>query len=187
MQPGPEEAHAGSEAAVTGSADRRGARLNWGILLVAIAIVVLDQITKMLVLEHVALFDKVEIIPGLLDVVHIQNAGVAFGILNDVAHPQRSLVTTLLAVLALGGIAYYSRHIRPEERVARVGLALIFGGAVGNLVDRLRYGHVVDFIDVYAGAWHFWAFNVADASISVGAVLVFVELLFLNRHASHSV
>jgi signal peptidase II len=174
-------------AAVTGAAERRRATPSWGIVILAMAVVILDQITKTLVLEHVALFDKVEIIPGLLDVVHIQNAGVAFGILNDVAHPQRPILTTLLALLALGGIVYYSRHIRPEERVARVGLALIFGGAVGNLVDRLRYGHVVDFIDVYAGDWHFWAFNVADASISVGAVLVFVELLFLNRHASHSV
>jgi signal peptidase II len=64
---------------------------------------------------------------------------------------------------------------------------LILGGAVGNLIDRVRLGHVIDFIDVYQGDWHFWAFNVADAAISCGAVLIFVELLFPGRHASHSV
>ena len=67
------------------------------------------------------------------------------------------------------------------------GLSLILGGAVGNLIDRLRQGYVVDFVDVYWRGWHFWAFNVADASITIGAMLVFLDLLLVTRHASHSV
>ena len=89
--------------------------------------------------------------------------------------------------MALFGIAYYARHIKPDERLARVGLSLILGGAFGNLIDRLHAGYVVDFVDIYWRGWHFWAFNVADASITIGAILVFVELLLVKRHVSHSV
>jgi signal peptidase II len=71
--------------------------------------------------------------------------------------------------------------------MARVGLALILGGAIGNLIDRIRQGFVTDFVDVYWGTWHFWAFNAADAAISVGAALIFLELLIPARHVSHSV
>jgi len=117
----------------------------------------------------------------------VHNAGVAFGLMNEYQHPRRGLLTTSLAVLALAGIAYYARHVRSEERVARIGLSLILGGAIGNLLDRLGRGYVIDFVDVYWRGWHFWAFNVADAAISIGAVLVFIDLLFMNRHASRSV
>ena len=77
--------------------------------------------------------------------------------------------------------------MRAEEWLARLGLSLILGGAVGNLIDRVRQGFVIDFVDVYWQGWHFWAFNVADAAITVGATLVFIDILFVNRHASHSV
>ena len=150
-------------------------------------IVVVDQITKLLVQRYIPLFDGVTVIPGLVDLIHIQNAGVAFGFMNDVAHAYRFALTTALAVAALVGIVYYARQIAPAERLARLGLSLILGGAVGNLIDRLRFGYVVDFIDVYQGEWHFWAFNVADAAISCGAVLLFIELFFAGRHASDPV
>jgi signal peptidase II len=155
----------------------------WLIALVILA----DQSTKVLVQAYIPLFDSVTVIPGLVDLIHIHNAGVAFGILNDAAHPYRSAFTTGLAFVALAGIVYYARQVHPSERLARTGLSLILGGAVGNLIDRIRLGHVVDFIDVYQGDWHFWAFNVADAAISCGAVLIFFELFFAGRHASHSV
>lgn len=161
----------------------RGSLVWWVIA----AVVLADQASKLLVQRFLPLFDSVTIVPGVVDFVHIHNAGVAFGLLNDVDHPLRSTVTTLLAVAALAGIVYYSRHVHPAERFARTGLSLILGGAVGNLVDRVRLGHVIDFIDVYQGAWHFWAFNVADAAISCGAALIFIELLFAGRHASDSV
>jgi signal peptidase II len=97
------------------------------------------------------------------------------------------ILTTTLAALALFGIAFYARHVPPHEKLARIGLSLILGGAVGNLIDRLRLGYVVDYVDVYWEGWHFWAFNIADASITIGAVFVFLELLLVSRHASHPV
>jgi signal peptidase II len=154
---------------------------------ISLAVVVIDQVTKALVTGTIPLYDSRPLIPGLVDLVHVQNRGVAFGLLNDFTHPLRSAVTITLALVALAGIAYYARHLRPEERLARVGLSLILGGAIGNLLDRIRQGFVTDFVDVYWHTWHFWAFNAADAAISIGAVLIFLELLIPGRHASHSV
>jgi signal peptidase II len=165
-------------------AAQRALRLVWWLIAV---VVVFDQVTKWLVLEHVPLFSSIQVVPGFIDLVHVRNAGVAFGFLNETTHPLRSFATTGLAVVALIGIIYYATHLRAEERLARMGLSLILGGAVGNLVDRAVQGFVVDFVDVYWHDWHFWAFNVADAAISIGAVLMFLELFFPSRHASHPV
>jgi len=162
----------------------RAARLFWWVTLV---VIVLDQITKEVVVRLLPLYESQTLIPGLVDFVHVRNAGVAFGLLNDVEHPQRALMTSVLALVALAGIAFYARHIRHEERLARVGLSLILGGALGNLIDRLRQAYVVDFVDVYFRGWHFWAFNVADAAITIGAIFVFLDLLLGSRHASNPV
>jgi signal peptidase II len=172
----------GPLAAIAGSRPRVG--LLWWL---SAAVVALDQATKALIDAFLPVYESWTLIPGLVDIVHVHNAGVAFGMLNGIDDPRRGILTTGLALAALAGIAYYARHIRPEERLARLGLSLILGGAVGNLIDRLRQGYVVDFVDVYWGTWHFWAFNVADAAISIGATLVFVEVIFLSRHASHPV
>ena len=158
---------------------RSGGLIWWAIL----GVVACDQLTKALVREGLALYSSVPIIPGFVDLVHVHIRGVAFGLFNDVTHPQRGIMTTALAVMALAGITYYARHVRSHERLARTGLSLILGGAVGNLADRIRHGFVVDFVDVYWGNWHFWAFNVADAAITIGATLIFVELLLAGRHA----
>jgi signal peptidase II len=151
------------------------------------AIVALDQITKTLIRSELPLHATQPVIPGVLDLIHVRNAGVAFGLMNDFDHPYRALLTLGLAVAALVGIGYYARQLHPGERLARLGLSCILGGAVGNLVDRVRHGYVIDFIDVYWRGWHFWAFNVADAAITAGAALVLLELLRGNRHASDSV
>jgi signal peptidase II len=163
--------------------ERAGSLLWWAIALIVVA----DQLTKLLVQRFIPVFDAIPIIPGLLSLVHVHNAGVAFGIMNDMSHPFRSTLTTALALVALVGIVYYSRQVRREERLARLGLSLILGGAVGNLIDRARQGYVVDFVDVFWQDWHFWAFNVADAAITCGAILIFFELFFPSRHASHPV
>lgn len=149
--------------------------------------VVIDQATKLLISSTLPVYGSRTVVPHFLDIVHVHNAGVAFGLLNSLDDPRRGILSTALAVVALIGIAYYARHIGREERLARAGLSLILGGAVGNLIDRVRQGYVVDFVDVYWGDWHFWAFNAADAAISIGAGLVFIEVLFFNRHASHPV
>jgi len=149
--------------------------------------VLLDQVTKAIVDASLPLYGTKTVIPRFFDLVHVRNAGVAFGLMNSLEHPWKTFITTSLALIALVSIAYYARHVRDEERFARLGLSLILGGAVGNLVDRVRQGFVIDFVDVYWRGWHFWAFNVADAAITVGAILVFIDILFLNPHASHPV
>jgi len=153
-----------------------------------IAIIVLaDQATKLLVRQLLPQGHSVSVIPGLLDLTHVQNTGAAFGILNAADFPFKGLVMTAIAAVALVAIAMYAAQLAAHERIARLGLALILGGALGNLVDRARSGFVVDFVDVYWGTTHFWAFNVADASITAGAALVILEMLGLGRHASRTV
>jgi signal peptidase II len=157
--------------------------------LVTIAIVVaFDQLTKEIVRRTLDLHDTVEVIPGFLDLTHVQNTGAAFGLLNAAEFPYKPAVMIGIAALALVAIAAYGSQLGFHERLARFGLSLILGGAFGNLIDRAVAGHVVDFVDVYWGTSHFWAFNVADAAITVGAILVLLDMIGLGRHhASHTV
>jgi signal peptidase II len=153
------------------------------LLWVVIGIVVFDQITKAMVHQALTYGESLTVIPGLLNLVHVRNEGVAFGLLNNLDIPYKAVLTTALASVALGVIGYYfSSQLQPHEKLARVGLAAIGGGAIGNLIDRVRQGYVLDFVDVYWGDWHFWAFNVADSAITIGAILVFADLLLVKRH-----
>ena len=118
----------------------------------------------------------------------MQNTGAAFGVLNAADFPFKSIVMIVVAALALVAISLYARQLGHEERLSRYGLAFILGGALGNLIDRAISGYVVDFVDVYWGSAHFWAFNVADAAITAGAILVLLEMIGIGRrHASHPV
>jgi signal peptidase II len=151
-------------------------------------IVAVDQLTKFLVRSSIPLYAKRTIIPELLDFTHVQNTGAAFGILNAADFPYKSAVMIGIATLALVAISLYARQLGSHEKLSRYGLALILGGAFGNLIDRAIAGYVVDFVDVYWGEAHFWAFNVADAAITIGAILVLMEMIGLGRrHASHPV
>jgi signal peptidase II len=151
-------------------------------------VIVLDQITKALVRNALSLGESRTLIPGLADLTHVQNTGAAFGLLNAIDFPYKPVVMLVIASLALLAIAAYGTQLGFHDRLARFGLALILGGAFGNLLDRVIHGHVVDFVDVYWRDVHFWAFNVADAAISVGAVLVLLDMFGVGRrHASHTV
>ena len=151
-------------------------------------IILLDQVTKLLVRRSIALGESHTIIPGLLDLTHVQNTGAAFGLLNSVDFPYKPLVMIAVASIALLAIAAYGTQLGFHDRVARLGLALILGGAFGNLLDRAVFGHVTDFVDVYWGTSHFWAFNIADAAINVGAAFVLLDMIGLGRrHVSHTV
>ena len=151
-------------------------------------IVVVDQITKFIVRQTIPLYAKHVVIPNLLDVTHVQNTGAAFGLLNAADFPYKSAVMIGIAALALVAISLYARQLGAHERLSRYGLALILGGAFGNLIDRAIAGYVVDFVDVYWGEAHFWAFNVADAAITVGAILVLLEMVGVGRrHAPNPV
>lgn len=151
-------------------------------------IVAADQITKVAVQRALALHDSKEVIPDLLALTHVRNTGAAFGILNAAEFPYKAAVMIGVAAVALIAIAIYAARLPNEERVARIGLALILGGAVGNLIDRARTGYVVDFVDVYWRGHHFWAFNVADAAISIGAIVILLDMLLgLRRNVSTAV
>ncbi len=145
-------------------------------------LVVVDQVTKFLVKAAIPLYSKREIIPNFLDFTHVQNTGAAFGVLNAADFPYKSAVMIGIATLALVAISLYARQLGSDEKLSRYGLALILGGAFGNLIDRAISGYVVDFVDVYWGDAHFWAFNVADAAISIGAILVLLEMIGIGRH-----
>ncbi len=153
------------------------------------SIVVLDQLSKFMVKATIPLYSKKVIIPNLLDFTHVQNTGAAFGLLNAAEFPYKSAVMIGIATLALVAISLFARQLGNDEKLSRYGLALILGGAFGNLLDRAIAGYVVDFVDVYWGNAHFWAFNVADAAISIGAVLVLLDMIGIGRpqHASRPV
>ena len=146
-------------------------------LLIAGAIVALDQATKALVRSRFELHDSLEIIPGLFNLTRVHNYGAAFGLMNAADFPFKTVVLSIVATVALLALTVYASTLPVEQLLARVGLALIVGGAAGNLIDRLRAGYVVDFVDVYWRSWHFWAFNVADAAITVGVAFMILDLL----------
>jgi signal peptidase II len=142
-----------------------------------IVIVTIDQATKAMVRASVPLHDSVTVIPGFLDITHVLNSGAAFGILNGVDFPYKSVLIAAIAMAALVGVGMYAASISHHQLIARVGLALILGGAAGNLLDRVLAGSVVDFVDVYWRTHHFWAFNVADSAISVGVAIMILDML----------
>jgi signal peptidase II len=149
-------------------------------------VVVLDQLTKALVRGRFALHESVDVVPGWLSLTRVHNTGAAFGMLNDVDFPFKSVVVMLVALGALAGVAWYSASLPVENRVARLGIAAVLGGAIGNLIDRAAAGYVLDFVDAYWNDWHFWAFNVADAAITVGVALMLADVaadLLGNRRA----
>ncbi len=154
---------------------------------ITLLIVVLDQLTKILVLQRIALHETVSVIPGLLNLTYVRNTGAAFGMLNAHDFAYKPVIVAALAVGALLGILWYARTFAGESAAARYGFVLIVAGAVGNLIDRLTLGYVVDFVDFYVGTWHFWAFNVADAAITVGATLFIADTLFTRRHVPEAV
>jgi signal peptidase II len=146
--------------------------------MVAGAVLVLDQATKALILKHLPLGDSIPVIPGFFDLTHVHNPGGAFGFLSGVSAEVRSLLFVAVSLLATGLILYFYWQTPIRQRFLAVGLSLLFGGAVGNLVDRIRFGIVVDFLDLYAGELHWPAFNVADSAITVGMFIFAYHILF---------
>lgn len=149
-------------------------------LWLSLLLVALDQWTKHIVLGALDHLQRVEVIPGLLNWTLAFNTGAAFSFLADEGGWQRWLFTALAVGVSAVLVVWLGRTRRGDWRTA-LPLALIVGGAIGNLIDRVRLGHVTDFIQVYHGDWYFPAFNVADSAISVGAVLLIAFGLFEGR------
>ncbi len=150
------------------------------LLLIAGTIVMADQITKAVVLAKMALYQSIIIIPGFFSLTHIHNPGGAFGFLAQQDATVRAAVFLVASIVAIGLIFMFYRQIPRSHPFLASGLALILGGAIGNLIDRLRFGKVVDFLDFYIGDLHYPAFNVADSAITVG-VTIFLGHLVLRK------
>ena len=150
------------------------------ILLVAVAglVVLADQITKALISKYLPYSQSITFIPGFFDITHIHNPGGAFGLMANMGETTRTMVFLLASSLAVGLIFYFYKKTPPSFTFLAIGFALIFGGAIGNLVDRVRLGVVIDFLDVYIGKYHWPAFNIADSAITVGILIFGYHLLF---------
>ena len=144
----------------------------WRWFALALGVVVADQITKAIVLARFVLGERVEV-TGFFNMVLVYNKGAAFSFLSDAGGWQ----TPALVIFALVAIGIVGTFIvrSPGRTMLLTGLALILGGALGNLIDRLRFGQVVDFLDFHAAGWHWPAFNVADSAITIGAALLILE------------
>jgi len=147
------------------------------------SVLLLDLITKALVLARLPLGKSVTVIPGFFDITHVHNPGGAFGFLAGMSSEVRGLLFIAVSLLAAGLVVYFYWQAPPGQKLFAFGLALVFGGAVGNLVDRIRFGIVVDFLDVYVGDLHWPAFNVADSAITVGVFIFAFHLLFQKNPA----
>jgi signal peptidase II len=157
-----------------------------GFYLIALAIVLTDQATKAIVVRTMRLGQSIPLVPGYFDLTFVLNPGAAFSLLATlpewIRNPFFILISVAAAILI---IVYHARHLR-QHRLASVSLGLILGGAVGNLIDRVRYGVVVDFLDAHVHQYHWPVFNVADSAISVGVTLLLIEMLLEWRRERRS-
>lgn len=141
-------------------------------------VVVLDQLTKWLITSSLSYYEVVKVIPGFFNLIYIHNPGGAFGILAKNQSNLQSMLFIIIAVAAMGLILYLYKNTPSEYPVLSVGFALIFGGALGNMIDRIRLGEVIDFVDLYIAHLHWPAFNIADSAITVGMLIFGFYILF---------
>jgi len=146
-------------------------------LFVLLLVVGLDQVTKTIVDRLLTLHQSRTLVGGLASLTYVQNRGAAFGLLSDANLPYQAVLFSAVSLAALGAIAVYALSLPPQSRLSQTALALIMGGAVGNLLDRARLGYVIDFVDVHWRSHHWPAFNVADSSISIGVALLILDIL----------
>ncbi|MDO9215390.1 MAG: signal peptidase II [Methylococcales bacterium] len=151
--------------------------LKWlGLSLVAL---VLDQASKLLVDSTMQLYQSIPLLP-FFKLTYVHNTGAAFSFLSEAGGWQRWFFAGLALVISVV-IAVWLSRLEKHETLLAVALSLILGGAVGNLIDRLAYGYVIDFLDVYYGTWHWPAFNIADSAITLGVVLMLLESFGLGK------
>ena len=148
-------------------------------MVVALVIVIADQVTKWAIVEWVPLYDRVPI-NSFVNLTHQKNSGAAFSFLANAGGWQRWFFVVLASAVSVVIAVWIWRIRREGQAILSIGLAFVLGGAVGNLIDRVRLGHVTDFIQVWFGNWAFPSFNVADAGISVGAALLIIDALFFS-------
>jgi len=149
-------------------------------LLTAAGVFAADRWTKWIVETSFGTWDTKAVIPGFFNIIHSQNPGVAFGIFADNSSHQRTLALVGLSVVAILVLAWMLWRIERQDRYTATGLSLIFGGAIGNVYDRAHAGTVTDFLDFYAGSYHWYTFNLADTAICIGAGLLILSMILTN-------
>ena len=153
-------------------------------LLLTALVIVADQLSKAWIVGNFAMFESREIIPGLFNFTYLTNKGAAFGLLNGNYGAWRQIFFVAIAVIALIVLIIALRQLREQGWIYGVALGLIAGGAAGNLLDRLRLGAVVDFLDFYYKGHHWPAFNVADSAITVGVSLLILQQILSGKNVS---
>ena len=152
-------------------------RKYWVLLVFCVGILLLDQWTKSMVVEKLPLYQRVEVIQGFFNLTHVRNTGGAFGILGGQKSGSGSVIFVIVSLIAIGAIIFLFIKVKEGERTLALSFSLVLSGAIGNLIDRLRYGEVVDFLDFHLSGYHWPAFNVADSAICIGIGLLALELL----------
>ncbi|WP_052464361.1 signal peptidase II [Geoalkalibacter subterraneus] len=150
----------------------------------AAIIVALDQATKLYIDQSFRLYESVTVIENLFNITYVRNQGAAFGILSESAYRIPFFIT--VSLVAAVGILWYLSRLGAEKKLAAFALSLIFAGAVGNLIDRIRLGEVIDFLDVHWHQYHWPAFNVADSAITVGVALLLIDMWREERQQKRS-
>jgi signal peptidase II len=161
------------------------ARLKTAAILAA-SIIVPDQITKAVIQQKYPLWATDPVIPGFFNLAHVLNKGAAFGFLNNPDSNWQIWFFAAITVFAVGFIYYLLTTADKGDRFFIWGLGLVLGGALGNLIDRMRFGFVVDFLDFYVGDYHWPAFNVADIAITCGAFAIIVSMYMKNQREKRS-
>lgn len=153
----------------------------WLLGLAFLGVVILDILTKEYIITHFPLFSSRPIIPGLLNLVHIRNKGVAFGILGGAAPVWRDILLLLFPIVAMSGILIFAFSYPQQKTGTLLSLGGILGGALGNLIDRLRFRAVIDFLDISWGSYHWPAFNVADSAITLGVLFLVFSYMVMKE------
>jgi len=156
---------------VTNTSSARAVR-RFTYFVVSLGVILTDQVTKSIVADRIPLHSSIRVIPGLFDLTHVKNSGAAFGLFASFDSPLRSVVLNSVAFVVFFAVLVYAWRTSVASTRLQVGLALILGGAVGNLLDRMRAGSVTDFLDFYVGSHRWPAFNVADSAITIGVLLL---------------
>lgn len=160
--------------------------MNKYIILTAVAalVIIIDQISKYAVQHMLAMHDYIEIIPGLFNLTYVQNPGAAFGIFGETAGILRLVILIGISIFALAMLLFMYQKTEGRYTLTHSGIAMIIGGAVGNLIDRIRLSWVMDFLDFYWNGHHWPAFNIADAAITLGTVILMFNILFSKNRNS---
>ncbi|MDR2861839.1 MAG: signal peptidase II [Syntrophobacterales bacterium] len=154
----------------------------YGFFLITILVIfTMDQLTKWWVVDSMSLHESIPVLEGFFHLTYVRNPGAAFGFLAGMDPLFRSIFFISANIMAMGLILFYLFKTDQRSSLLILGLSLIMAGALGNLMDRLRFGEVVDFLDFFLGSWHWPAFNVADAAITTGALLLIREILRADK------